>query len=344
MKVVVVADTHIGARNDDPIYNEHMISSWKSMIDYCTANNIDTIIHAGDVFDRRKYSNHRTLHQWKTEVFDPLRARGIRIKAIVGNHDIAMKDSCAINSPSLLLSDYENIDVYNEPTQLVFDQTPIDMIPWICTDNITRVTEFVAASNSPIAIAHLELQGFVMHSNITCSHGIVDKQLFQRYDTVLTGHFHHRSHGGNIQYVGALYEMNWGDADDPRGFLVLDTATRKYTFVDNPIRLHRTIVYQKKMKAPVVDQNSFIRLLVEKRDKNFDAFVAGIELQQPAEIDIVDVVPEVMAEADEEGDEAIDVNDTIALVKNVVANEPTIDQDDAVHVISIIERLYRQAI
>ena len=42
------------------------------------------------------------------------------------------------------------------------------------------------------------------------------KKIFEKFDTVFSGHFHHKSDDGQIYYLGAPYEITWSDYNDPK--------------------------------------------------------------------------------------------------------------------------------
>ena len=54
-------------------------------------NNIDTIIHMGDMFDSRKSIDYQSLEWSKRVVFEPLKK--YKVHAITGNHDAYYKKS-----------------------------------------------------------------------------------------------------------------------------------------------------------------------------------------------------------------------------------------------------------
>jgi len=54
MHVAVITDTHFGVKNDDPIFLEAYLSYFEEQVfPYLLKNDIKTVIHMGDVLDRR---------------------------------------------------------------------------------------------------------------------------------------------------------------------------------------------------------------------------------------------------------------------------------------------------
>jgi DNA repair exonuclease SbcCD nuclease subunit len=71
----------------------------------------------------------------------------------------------------------------------------------------------------------------------------IDKKTLNKYDMVITGHFHHKSDDGHIYYTGTPYEMTWADYKDPKGFHVFDTSTRELEFIENPNQMFIKVTY-----------------------------------------------------------------------------------------------------
>jgi hypothetical protein len=161
---------------------------------------------------------------------------------LIGNHDVAYKNTLEVNSPSLLLNEYSNIEIYEEFDTVDFDGVSIDVVPWICDDNVDDIFNRMKESKAQICFGHFEIAGFEMDRGNVCESGI-DKQSLSKYDVVLTGHFHHKSTDGNITYVGTPYEMTWADWNDPKGFHIFDTETREMNFVKNTFSMFHKITY-----------------------------------------------------------------------------------------------------
>lgn len=91
-------------------------------------------------------------------------------------------------------------------------------------------------------MGHFDIIGFEMLKGAICDHGLT-KELFGGYEQVYSGHFHHPSEYGNINYLGAPYEMTWSDYQGKRGFRILDTETRELEWILNPFAIYHKIDY-----------------------------------------------------------------------------------------------------
>lgn len=236
--------THIfGARGDSLDFHRYFQKFYENILfPYLKENNIKTIFQMGDLFDRRKFINFNSLFLARRYFFDELVANDITMYTLIGNHDMAFKNTLEVNSPSLVINDYKNVKVIQNFTTIGLDGTLIDVVPWICDENENDIVKKLKASKSDICFGHFEIMGFEMERGSICETGI-DKKILSRYDVVLSGHFHHKSTNGNITYVGTPYEMTWSDYNDVKGFHIFDTETRSLEFTVNPYTMFNKIVY-----------------------------------------------------------------------------------------------------
>ena len=126
MKICLINDTHAGARGDSLLFNEFFFKFWEgTFFPYLKENNIKQIIHLGDVVDRRKYINYIILNQWRKRFFDVLERENIQMDIIVGNHDVTYKNTNEINAMHELFNKYDNINVYIEPVEKIYDENDL---------------------------------------------------------------------------------------------------------------------------------------------------------------------------------------------------------------------------
>ena len=233
MKICILGDTHFGARGDSPHFHNYFRKFYeKVLFPYLKEHNILHIVQLGDVFDRRKFVNFNSLSQSKDYFFNELNDQ-YSSWLLTGNHDTYFKNTNDVNSPDLLLGEYHNINCVNEPLEVEFEDTKVLLMPWICQDNAHRCFNAMKTSTAQIVMGHFEIEGFEMYRGTYCDDG-VKAELFDKFDMVISGHFHTRSFSGNITYVGTPYEMTWSDYGDPKGFHIFDTDTRELEFIQNP--------------------------------------------------------------------------------------------------------------
>jgi DNA repair exonuclease SbcCD nuclease subunit len=144
MKVALITDTHYGARGDNEGFHAFFEKFYlEQFFPYLVEHNIKEIIHLGDMFDRRKYINFVSLSRCRKYFFEPTREHGIKVHAIIGNHDTSYKNTNEINSPNLLLKEYTNIIPYDKAAEVTIDGLQVAFLPWICSGNYTNSMDFV---------------------------------------------------------------------------------------------------------------------------------------------------------------------------------------------------------
>jgi len=261
MKIALLNDTHFGCRNDSPAFIEYQNRFYNEIFfPYLQQYNINTLIHLGDVVDRRKFINHNTAHNFKKVFFNRLEEMNIDTHIIIGNHDTYYKNTNEVNALQNL-SINKNAKIYTHATEVEFDGLPILFIPWICDDNEAETVRTIDNTKAVIAMGHLEVKGFEMHSGHMNEHGL-DKVVFKRFEKVMSGHFHKKSDDGHIYYLGTQYEMTWSDYHCPKGFHIFDTQTRELSRVPNPMLMFKKITYNDK-------ENNYDNLDITEYDKHF---------------------------------------------------------------------------
>ena len=325
MKIAIINDTHFGARGDSQLFFDHFIKFFENVFfPYIKENNIDTVIHAGDLMDRRKYVNFNILNQVRTKFIDRLRDEGVELHCILGNHDVYYRNTNMINSIRELFN--SDLKLYEEPTVMNFDGLDVALLPWVNKENHDKSIDFIKTAPAPILIGHLELQGYDVMRGVKYDGGMNPK-LFERYEQVLTGHFHCRQEHGNIYYMGTQYQITFADLNEQKGFHVFDTDENgpidsdNYdcsNFKDSYIKL-----YVENKKHPY----SFERFM----DKLYDCGVAKI------------TVVEELIDSEWTKEEIVDIaQDTVTLINNEIDSIEEVK--DKAKMKKIIKDLYMESL
>ncbi len=245
MKIALLNDTHFGARNDNPAFVKYFNRFYDEIFfPYIIQNDIKTLIHLGDVVDRRKFINFNTAHNFQENFWKRLWDLKIDTHIILGNHDTYYKNTNKVNFTHLIKTfDGQNEPwIYEKPTTVNFDGLDVLLLPWICPETEEESIYEIDNSHAEVAMGHLEIKGFEMHKGHFQDVGL-DMNQFKRFDKVLSGHYHRKSDNGTIYYLGTQYEITWSDYQCPKGFHIFDTDTRELTRIPNPLTMFEKIIY-----------------------------------------------------------------------------------------------------
>lgn len=328
-KIAILNDTHAGIRNSSDIFINNAEKFYRDVFfPYLLEHDIRHIIHLGDYYDNRKFINFRALNRNRNHFLKPLRDHGITMDIICGNHDTYYKNTNELNSLKELLGHYMNeVHIIHKPTVMEYDGTSIALVPWICADNEKESLEFIKNCKASILGGHLELNGFEMAKGLENKHGM-DPSIFDRFELVMSGHYHTKSTKGNIHYLGSQMEFFWNDAHDPKHFHILDTDTHELTAVHNPHTLFHRIYYddskQDYMQYDLsgIDEKFVKVVVINKSDSYiFDRFIDRIQNYKIHELKIAESFTEFLGENVD--DQNISLEDTSTLLNTYIESIDT---------------------
>ena len=340
MKIAIITDTHYGARKGADYIHSYFKKFYDNIFfPYLEKNNIDTIIHMGDMFDSRKSIDYQSLEWSKRVVFEPLKK--YKVHAITGNHDAYYKNTNKVNSPELLLKDYDNIITYSNPTEITVGGLDILLLPWINSENFKESKEFIDNSKSKIAMGHLEINGFKATRGHMMEDGM-DVNIFSKFEKVYSGHFHTRSTDGKIYYLGNPYEMYWNDVNDKRGFHIFDTETLTHTPINNPYKLFYNIYYEDTPHQTFDSTeytNKLVKVIVRKKTntKQFEKFIDKLYSSNVQDLKII----ENFVFQENENFEIDEEENTLSILNRYI-DESEFEYDKNI-IKGIFQDLYRQA-
>ena len=224
MKYIVVGDLHLGHKKGSKKYYEVVYKLTDRIRQYADAHGIWNMIQVGDVFDNRKSLLLSTIDT-STIVFDALCKTFSTIHVIVGNHDMASKNSTFPNS-LVIFNKHPEMNIITTPTVISDDYRKMLFVPYLFS-----MDELVDAD---ICIGHFDINGAVMNSSETAAKGhFLNFSDFKRYQMTISGHYHTPNvYENNIHYIGTPYQMSFNDINSDRGFWVLDTSDLSMEFVE----------------------------------------------------------------------------------------------------------------
>jgi DNA repair exonuclease SbcCD nuclease subunit len=227
------------------------------------------LVITGDLFHTRGVVRPSVFNP-TLELFRNLIAKGLRVWAIDGNHDMEGKVAASLQSAMYGLDALEGFTVFYEPTivdeQFLF--IPYDDNPEL-THNLT--TKGSTLIPNLTIFCHVGLSG-VLPGNM--GHVLNAEDLLEldiKY--AFCGHFHnHVSFDSRVYSVGALTHQTWSDAGSLAGYLIV----------------HEDRVEQFETKAPQFQdyltgfdvRNNYIRLKgIELTEEEAEAFVKELKAE-----------------------------------------------------------------
>ena len=319
MKIAIITDQHLDGRKGNLAFWNYFQKFYDEIFfPTLEKEGIRVVFDLGDTFDNRKSMDFNTFHRVRENYFERLKPYNVHM--LLGNHCTYYKNTNRINSPELLLDQYKNIKIYSEPTEILMGKKVFLMLPWINKENQEDVFRRLETSEADICCGHLELTGFEVTPGMKMDHGM-DPQLFHRFKRVWSGHYHHKSKKGNVQYLGNPYQMYWNDYKDRRGFHIYDTESDRLKFVENPFEIFDKIFYDDTSvdynKQDVSDyKDKFIKIIVEeKRDyQMFETLVDRLYNVGAHDVKIV----ETLVDAEGIDDVDIETKDTMTLLNEYI--------------------------
>lgn len=142
---------------------------------------------------------------------------------LIGNHDIYYKNALFPTS-LILFNKFENIEVIDSITE-VGDYT---FVPWVIPNELEKFIEGLDSITTPYLMGHFEMNNVVINRSGTIAENYrLTTKDFEKFDKVLSGHFHQPGTYGNVQYIGSPYHTDFNDSEK-RGFYVVENGQLEF--------------------------------------------------------------------------------------------------------------------
>ena len=296
MKIAIITDTHLDARQSSPIFLQYMKDYYREVFfPKLRKEGIDTIIHLGDFTDNR---NHISLaaNQFMIEYFgNVLKENNMKMYICLGNHDLAFRNTSSVHSLTPLQYSFpENIEIVTYTKHLELGGQKFVLCGWLnqeTTPSFENMLKNTKDKSESILCGHFEFAGAKHYKNSQLTeHGLAQED-FSDWQDVWSGHFHHKNRTGNVLYMGSLFYLNWQDYADDRGFHIYDTETKNLDYYKNPYCLFFEYVYDE-FGEPDFSQfkDKFVRIVKNEisSDAKFLDFLSKVQKSGPIKLDVID--------------------------------------------------------
>jgi DNA repair exonuclease SbcCD nuclease subunit len=266
MEFIFTADWHLSGYLQDRIVKEsnlpERLDSIKRVMyqiaDFAIKNKIKYIVVGGDSLHNKSiiYTDAQSV------LLDYFRNYKELIFYIIdGNHDFGSRGE---NPNSALKSvDSESNVIRIVSPQKIFNETVL-LVPY----SSTMISE-IKNNSCKYLISHFGLNEAQLNSGISLVADLGIKDLKNKYKYVLLGHYHSpqdlSSDGIEIKYVGSPIQRDWGEKNEEKRFLVVDTE--KDTIKSIP-----TTGYKKHFEFQITSENKeeILKVVTELKDEGHE--------------------------------------------------------------------------
>lgn len=239
MKLAVTADIHFSAYAQDMIVDglPERLGSIKNaltaMIEECGNRNVYDIAFAGDICHNKSII-HTTAQDVMLDIFQQRQYQDFRFYVIDGNHDLSGKGSDSVSALKSLetignvrwISYQSKGEVFH-----TIENGKVAMMPYF-----PGMEDHIKDIKADIFISHFGLSEALLNSGISVPSKIKATDL-RHFKLVVLGHYHLPqamiSKGTHIYYTGSPIQLDWGEKNEEKRFLIIDTddvADKDYNF------------------------------------------------------------------------------------------------------------------
>lgn len=241
-KVLVFTDLHIGLKGAQKNRLAICVKVVKKIIDYIVANGIETILFLGD-WNHTRVSTENNALNVSYRLMQAM-SKVAKVYAILGNHDIYMKNSLDINS-LVIFKDLANVVLVDKVMEASINGNKSLLIPWL--GDLTPYNK----ESQDMLFGHFDISSkFLIKSYVAdnTAKGISDElgkelstdkdlssvgdlvgdfvDIAKKTGKIFSGHIHgHKeflSKGRWFSFVGSPYQQNLGEIGCKCGFYIID--------------------------------------------------------------------------------------------------------------------------
>ena len=285
MKIGIVGDIHLGINENKPQFVDYQNKCIQFVFEKFRELGITDIIYLGDVFDKRQSISVKTLRQ----AMDVFENNGFNQYFILGNHDVAYKNSNELNSVEILLGEKNRVFT-DMPSEIEFGGKKFLMTPWINKTTVEEASKVIKKSKADYLMGHLELGSFEMIRGINSLHGQINTSILESFEHVVSGHYHCFSNRGNVTYLGNVCQMNWNDYGELKHVAYIDTETDDLELIEIPYALYEKIRIKssKDLEDPLQYKDKIVKCyLYTDRNIKIERFLTKV-VENAMAVNIID--------------------------------------------------------
>ena len=197
-------------------------ANWNEALEICKTHGITDMIIGGDLWQSRSGQTLNTLMAVRQAIIKAT-SNGIMLTIAEGNHDLVDQES--LLGYGHLFSEYPNVEAVDVYTAIELSDTVVLYVMSYFPENgsFTEKLQHIEQTDFDknchnILYIHEGINGALA----TSSDKELPANLFEKWDSVLVGHYHDRCKikNTNIEYIGSSRQHNFGE-DEEKGYTIV---------------------------------------------------------------------------------------------------------------------------
>ncbi len=232
---VFIKDTHLHIKTVDIVR-----SIFSQTVSLCKKLDVP-LFHAGDNFTARTSQPLEVLNVFK-EILDELEEKRVVMFAIAGNHcKVDQEDE---RSYLTAFERHPNLKVFSKQESVDFGDIVIHFLPYFKENGSykERLESLQPIENKKnLLLTHIAVNG-VKNNDGSGVENDLSKDLFDRYDLTMVGHYHDESWiGDKIWYFPGSYQANFGESTKKGCVIVYDDLSTEFIQLKFPKFIKHTV-------------------------------------------------------------------------------------------------------
>lgn len=262
-KIIHTADTHLGYRQyNNSIRKQDFFDSFKHVIDGAIKDDVDAVIHAGDLFDMRNPPLTDVIHT--INILQGLKDNNIPFLGIVGNHESKQDDQWLDLYEKMGIATRLSTHPYYVNDVAIYG---IDYLPKTKTEDydFSNIKPPKDGTNHTILVMH-QLAAHVPYGKFNCK-SIIDEIPF-RLDAFLLGDYHKytftRIEDTNVTYCGST-ERHSSSEIESRTYNFIETSNNGLDFTRKHIPTRDFVYIDVELSEQITDSQSYVLDRIRER-------------------------------------------------------------------------------
>ena len=270
-KVLLFSDIHIHNHKKNYERLEDCLKALQWVFDTANKRKIKKIIFGGDILHERQRIDIFVYNKIYNILLKNLQDSDIDFYCLLGNHDLWFNENTTISGVYPFQS-IRGFKVISNPETINIEGVDWDFLPFT-HDPLESMKSFNKKNmKDRYLIGHISIDGALLNSNSVSGVIIehdgdmvkISKDIFANYKHAFFGHYHKAQElANNVEYIGSPLELSFGEAQEEKHIIVLDTDKNTKEYIKNNFSPKHIYIKEDELKNLSKEEieNNFICLL-----------------------------------------------------------------------------------